>query len=60
MKRQYRIIQQERFTSKFCVLIRRGFLQYFVYCKKSRQRGWNSRKESRPISGYKISVKCRS
>ena len=23
--RQYRIIEQERFTSKFCVLIRRGF-----------------------------------
>ena len=54
------MIQQERFTSKFCVLIRRGFLQYFVYYKKLRQRGWNSRKEPRQTSGHKISVKRRS
>ena len=35
--RQYRIIGQERFASKFCALIRRGFAAILTYCKKSQR-----------------------
>ena len=34
---QYRIIEQERFTSKFCVLIRRGFAAILSHCKKAQR-----------------------
>ena len=34
---QYRTIEQERFASKFCALIRRGFAAILTYCKKSQR-----------------------
>ncbi|WP_418371912.1 hypothetical protein, partial [Agathobaculum butyriciproducens] len=47
--RQYHIIEQERFASKFCVLIRRGFAAILDVLQKNAT-----------TSGRKISVKRRS
>ena len=52
--RQYRIIGQERFASKFCVLTRRGFEAILSYCKKSQQ----SQGTKFPQSAAAFIVRC--
>ena len=47
--RQYRIMKQERFASKFCALIRRGFASILAVLQKITTK-----------SGGKISAKRRS
>ena len=54
MIRQYRIIGQERFASKFCVLTRRGFEAILSYCKKSQQ----SQGTKFPQSAAALIVRC--
>ena len=54
MIRQYRIIGQERFASKFCVLTRRGFEAILSYCKKSQQ----SQGSKFPQSAAAFIVRC--
>ena len=51
---QYRIIGQERFASKFCVLTRRGFEAILSYCKKSQQ----SQGTKFPQSAAALIVRC--
>ena len=51
---QYRIIGQERFASKFCVLTRRGFAAILSYCKKSQQ----SQGTKFPQSAAALIVRC--
>ena len=52
--RQYRIIGQERFASKFFVLTRRGFEAILSYCKKSQQ----SQGAKFPQSAAAFLVRC--
>ena len=52
--RQYRIIRQERFASKFCALIRRGFAAILSYCKKSQR----NQGEKFPQSAAALIVRC--
>ena len=52
--RQYRIIGQERFASKFCALIRRGFAAILTYCKKSQR----NQRTKFPQSAAALIVRC--
>ena len=52
--RQYRIIRQERFASKFCALIRRGFAAILSYCKKSQR----NQGEKFPQSAAALIMRC--
>ena len=51
---QYRIIRQERFASKFCALIRRGFAAILSYCKKSQR----NQGEKFPQSAAALIMRC--